>query len=96
MSDDEFVKFCLENGFISVRKLEDGEWVGLFPLLFTMSVCTGIEQITPFKYRWCFKDISEAENFYNTLMEYDEIPKERKSLKGHRYQTSPLLNMHGE
>lgn len=93
MNDIEFEKYCLENGFLSVRKLADGEWVGLFPLLFTLSVCTGIEEITPFKYRWCFSDSNEAKLFYNSITEYDEIPLERQSLKGHRFQSTPLLNL---
>lgn len=91
MNNDEFEKFCLENGFSEVRKLESGEWVGLMRLMFTLSVCTGIEEITPFKYRWCFADPSEAKEFYNAIIEYDEIPTKRISLKGHRYQTGTGL-----
>lgn len=91
-SDEKINTFMQENSFLAWRRLEDGEYIGLIKLLFTMSVCTGIEPNTPYKYRWCFKDAREAINFYGQAKEFDEIPEQRTSLKGHRYlPNKPLL-----
>ena len=89
-SDESFKAFLESEGYIGARKLEDGEWVALMPLAFTLSVCCGIEWHTSFKYRWCFKEAHEALFFLENIKEFDDIPVRRTSLKGHRYLTSPL------
>ncbi len=88
-TDEQIEAFLKEQGFIEVRKLDDGEWVGLLKLAFTMSVCCGVEEISPFKYRWCFADPTEALLFYATVKEYDEVPEHKESLRGHRYVDAP-------
>lgn len=80
-------------GYTEVRQLEEGDWVGILPLIFTTSVCCGIDLYSPFKYRWCFEDKKEAMLFYNSMVEFDEIPVHRTSLKGHRFTTKPLLEL---
>lgn len=51
-----------------------------------------ITPTSPYAYRWCFADPVEASRFYETAVEYDEIPTVRTSLKGHRYgSNSPRL-----
>lgn len=97
-TDEQIETFLKQQGFICVRKLPDGEWIGLLKLAFTMSVCCGIEEITPFKYRWCFADPVEALHLYTTIEEYDEIPHadHRHSLKGHRWTTEPRIRLNDE
>lgn len=92
-TDEEVQEFLTENNFIAFRKLETGEWIGLFPLAFTLSVCMDITPTNPYAYRWCFHDPKEATLFFATAKEYDEVPTERKSLKGHRWAkpTGPLI-----
>lgn len=98
-SDKEVETFLLapdQCNFIKVRKLDDGEWIGLYKLAYTWSVCCGIGEITSFKYRWCFEDREEAEYMLATLESYDDPPHEdhRHSLRGHRYWgREPLLKM---
>lgn len=101
MTDTEVESFLLSPacGFIKVRKLEEGEWIGLLRLAFTLSVCCGVGSITCFKYRWCFEDPAEAEHMFATLESYDDPPQEdhRHSLRGHRYWgRKPLLKMKDE
>lgn len=92
MSDEQVEKYLInECNFIKVRKLQTGEWIGIFKLIFTTSVCMDIDYFTPYAYRWCFEDKEEAELFFENAKEYDEIPKKRDSLKGHRYNSKPLL-----
>lgn len=93
MTDEQVEKYLIDDcDFIKVRKLESGEWIGILKLIFTTSVCMDIDYITPYVYRWCFEDKEEAELFFETAKEYDEIPIKRESLKGHRYnKDNPLL-----
>ena len=81
--DPKFKNFLLDQGYLNPRRLEDGEWVAMMPLMFTMSVCCGIGETQPFKYRWCFQDYEEAEAFLEDLVDFDDIPVKRDSLVGH-------------
>ncbi|HCU0313187.1 TPA: hypothetical protein OUE34_005267 [Klebsiella pneumoniae] len=87
----EVENFLFGQGFIKVRKIDDGSWIGILPLAYTTSVCMDIEEITPFRYRWCFANPVEALYLFDTATEFYEIPKKRSSLKGHRYRVAPLL-----
>lgn len=96
LNDDVVVDILLGHGFKKVRKIKDGSWIGILPLAFTTSVCMDIEEINPFRYRWCFSDPSEANHFFDTADDYDEVPIKRNSLKGHRYRGEPLLREQDE
>lgn len=89
-ADRDMLAFLSEEGFINPKKLDDGEWVAIMKLAFTVSVCCGIGRFTAFKYRWCFKDPQEAFYFLENIKDFDEVPTRRASLKGHRYIGSPL------
>lgn len=90
-SDSEIDHFLRSNGFTHWTRLNDGEVIGILGLLFTTSVCMGVTPQSTYKYRWCFEDPKEAHLFFSTAEDYDDIPTERSSLRGHRYITSPLL-----
>lgn len=98
MTDDEVSQWLIGQGYHpnSFRKLDDGEWILLHQLAYTLSVCCGVGKSIVFKYRWCFKDPSEAIEFFKTCENFDDIPKKRDSLKGHRYLDKPLLVEHDE
>lgn len=89
--DPEFKNYLLEMGMLEPRQLEDGEWVAIMPLMFTMSVCSGVTETQGYKYRWCFADAEEAYQFLAEMKSFDDIPTKRESLKGHRYLHKPLL-----
>ncbi|HBQ3191054.1 TPA: hypothetical protein L7W01_005365 [Klebsiella variicola subsp. variicola] len=95
-TDREIESILLDHGFKKVRKIKDGCWIGILPLAFTTSVCMDIDEITPFRYRWCFADPSEADFLFTTANEFDEVPVKRNSLKGHRYRDEPLLQEQDE
>lgn len=88
---EQIREFLLEQGFLRVRQLEDGSWIGVLRLVFTTSVCMDIDEFSPFRYRWCFADPAEANHFFETAVDYDEVPTKHDSLKGHRYRGEPLL-----
>lgn len=82
--------FMEENYYLFPRQLEGGEWVGLVRLAYTWSVCCDIRPATPFIYRWCFEDRDEAIYFLESMVDFDEVPEHKTSLRGHRYRTEPL------
>lgn len=92
-SDEQVEQYLLNQGFLACRKLKDGDWIGVMPLMFTTSVCCGMAYISAFQYRWCFQDPNEAWLFFNTCSEVDEVPEHRSSLRGHRYPSSGPLHM---
>lgn len=91
MTPEEMREFLLQQGFLRVRQLADDSWIGVLKLAFTTSVCMDIDEVSPFRYRWCFADPNEAHHFFETAVDYDEVPTKRDSLKGHRYRGEPLL-----
>lgn len=95
-SDDQIEDFLKSQSFVVAKKLDSGDWIGIIRLAFTYAVCCGIEKDIAFKYRWCFEGVDEAIHFFENCKEFDEIPKKRNSLKGHRYINSPLLMMFDE
>lgn len=97
MSHEQFISFLKNQGYMSIKQLEDGEWVALLPMMFSLSVCCGISALTAFKYRWCFKNPDDAKEFYASMVEFDDIPTKTDSLVGHRYSNNaPLLRMKNE
>lgn len=91
MTKQEIDEFFQLNQFQAWRQLETGEWIGLYRLTFTLSVCMDVTPYSSYAYRWCFEDHNEAAIFFAQAVEYDEVPTQRNSLKGHRYRTAPLL-----
>lgn len=89
--DEKVITYLTLNGFTNLKKLEDGSWCGLYRLAFTWSVCTDITYLTPYAYRWCFKDKAEADYFLENLKEFDEVPVKRTSLVGHRFSGEARL-----
>lgn len=79
-----------------IRQLDDGDWVGITKLAFTYAVCCGITEINPFTYRWCFESLEEAEFFFNTMKDFDEVPTKIDTLKGHRYLDAPRLVLYDQ
>lgn len=97
MTDESFVGFLTEQGYITPKKLADGEWVAICPLAFSTSVCCGMEVVTSFKYRWCFAKQEDAQLFFDNLVDFDDIPENLDALVGHRYiGGTPLVTMKDE
>ncbi|AQT28746.1 hypothetical protein YOLOSWAG_274 [Erwinia phage vB_EamM_Yoloswag] len=104
MTDKEVESFLLapdQCNFVKVRKLEDGEWIGIYRLAYTWSVCCGIGEVTSFKYRWCFENREEAEYMFANCVDFDDEPDvdHRHTLVGHRYGSRGprlvMLDQHG-
>jgi len=69
----EFLKFLAENGYFNVRELPDGTFAGLYKLLFTTAICTGLDEMG-YAYRWCFDDPVLALTELTRIETMDEQP----------------------
>ena len=65
-------------------------------LEFTWTVCSSVSEVTADRYRWCFDDQLEPVIFFAEMEDFDDEPKLRESLKGHRYADRPLFVLHDE
>ena len=83
-TDNKVQEFLKSNGFLCARKLDSGDWVGIYPSMYTTYVCTGITPQRSYTYRWGFEDPNEAARFFLRIQEYDDIPTEIPPLKGQR------------
>lgn len=93
MTDDEVSQWLQNQGYdpSHFRKLDDGEWILLHQLMYTLSVCCGVGKVGMYKYRWCFENPAEAIEFFHACKNYDDIPEKRESLRGHRYLDKPRI-----
>lgn len=65
---DAFTRRMVEQGlFVFCRKLEDGTYIGLCRLAFTVGLCIGITESSMFERRYCYENIGDA------LFEYDHM-----------------------
>lgn len=87
----DVLAFMEENYYLMPRQLEGGEWVAMVRLAYTWSVCSDIRPATPFIYRWCFERKDEAVYFLKHMVDFDEVPERKTSLRGHRYMTEQPL-----
>lgn len=89
-TDEQKVEYLTANGFSNLRKMSDGEWVGTIELLFTRAICTGMDYIQQYEYRWCFED---REACMRELARFDNLTHipTRGSYVAHRYTAAPLV-----
>lgn len=63
-----------ENRFICWRQLDDGTYVALSRLAFTVGLFIGVGPITPFERRYCFQSLGVALAEYNELKTGQDVP----------------------
>lgn len=73
ITDDEFRALLERNGYQLVRKLEDGTWIGLTPLLFTVGLCIGLGPIG-WERRYCYDDVFLAMEEMGKLEHGAQVP----------------------
>lgn len=62
------------NMFIKWRQLDDGTYIALGRLMFTVALFVGVGAITPFKRRYCFSDATLAYAAYDDMTTGDDVP----------------------
>ena len=63
-----------DNRFLVWRQLDDGTYVALGRLAFTLGLFIGVGAITPYKRRYCFNDAVTALAEYGGLKTGDDVP----------------------
>lgn len=74
---DEAIEQALNdpvNNFQCWRQLDDGTYIALGRLMFTMGLFVGVGATTPFKRRYCFQDLNTALAEYAALKTGDDVP----------------------
>lgn len=64
-----------EFGFVGAKLLEDGTYVGLKRLAFTLAICIGTDEMTPQKRRYCFDDITLCVDEYIKIVASEDTPE---------------------
>ena len=73
MSDEELIEFFTSVGYREVRKLPDGNFVGIVPLMFTTGLCIDLNSCGHNK-RFCFKKEADALQALANLQSVDDEP----------------------
>lgn len=63
-----------EMGFLCARKLNDGTYIGLKPLLFTIALCVGTSEDAAFERRYCYENSGDAIFEFETMPHRDHEP----------------------
>lgn len=62
------------NNFMDWRQLDDGTYIALGRLMFTVGLFIGVGPLTPYKRRYCFKDLHDAAAAFVAMETGDEVP----------------------
>ena len=63
-----------DNRFICWRQLDDGTYVALGRLMFTVGLFIGVQAVAPYTRRYCYSDPTEANAEYLALQTGDDEP----------------------
>lgn len=63
-----------ENRFWCWRQLDDGTYIALGRLAFTVGLFIGVQPITPYQRRYCYSEPTEAFAEYNLMKTGDDLP----------------------
>lgn len=66
-------KFFLDQGYLEVRKLDDGNYIGLGKLIFTTAIYVDLDAIGYHK-RYCFKDSDVAKREFEKMSSVEDEP----------------------
>lgn len=65
--------FLEECAYTHVRKLPDGKWIGIMPLMFTTAIAVDIDFVG-LKYRFCFDDKKLLYQAFISMQSIEDIP----------------------
>ena len=64
-----------EARFLAAKKLDDGTYAGILPLLFTHAICIGVTEITAYAKRYCFDDGPTCLHEWSKLSQFTDEPE---------------------
>lgn len=63
-----------EARFVGAKRLPDGTYAGVLPLLFTYAICLGVTRETYWKKRFCYEDTTVCLHEYSNLASFSDEP----------------------
>jgi hypothetical protein len=63
-----------DNHFMDWRRLDDGTYIALARLAFTVGLFVGVGPITPYKRRYCFDNLNDAATAFIDMETGDDVP----------------------
>ena len=73
LDDESKEKYFLECGYTHVRKLPDGKWIGILPLVSTTDIAVDINAVS-LRYRFCFDDKNLLYKAFIEMESVEDIP----------------------
>lgn len=64
-----------EARFVGAKRLPDGTYAGLLPLLFTYAICLGVTYQAAYQKRFCYDDTTACLNEYRKLSSFNDEPE---------------------
>jgi hypothetical protein len=64
-----------EARFVGAKRLPDGTYAGVLPLMFTYAICLGVTHEAAYHKRYCYEDASVCFHEYRKLASFDDEPK---------------------
>jgi hypothetical protein len=61
--------------FVGAKRLDDGTYVGLRRLAYSLAICIGVTRTDVFKRRYCFTDITQCIDEYVKITSPDDVPE---------------------
>lgn len=61
--------------FLGAKRLPDGTYAGVRPLLFTYAICMGVTRDLAYQKRFCYEDTTACLHAYSTLMSFNDEPE---------------------
>lgn len=73
---DEFTKWMRssEARFVGAKRLPDGTYAGVLPLMFTYAICLGVTYEAAYQKRFCYDDTPVCLHEYSQLGSFSDEP----------------------
>lgn len=72
---DEFTAWMrLDASFVGAKRLADGTYAGVLPLLFTHAICLGVTPHVAYQKRYCYQDTPTCLHEYSNLSSFNDEP----------------------
>lgn len=72
---DEFTAWMRSNAtFIGAKRLPDGSYAGVLPLLFTYAICLGVTPEFSYQKRFCYEDTATCLHEFSQLSSFSDEP----------------------
>lgn len=73
---DEFTEWMRSAaaGFVGAKRLPDGTYAGVLPLMFTYAICLGVTYEAAYHKRYCYDDTPTCLHEYSKLSSFKDEP----------------------